>query len=192
MGIVPESLCSLKHAFVPPFAQRTSSALICYQGQRSRIRASGRKSGGSDHLSHQFSHETPSWENIMQNDNRAALPASFRRVAWSNLFAQFSEQIALAAAPLAAVLLLSASAADTAWLQTAQTLPFLLLSIPAGLLVDRASRRGLMVSSEVLRTLSLAAILALLASGLLNLQLLVIFGFSEPSARFATVSQHRR
>lgn len=113
----------------------------------------------------------------MQSTSSAALPAAFRRVAWSNLFAQFSEQIALAAAPLAAVLLLSAGPAETGWLQTAQTLPFLLLSIPAGLLVDRASRRTLMVGSEALRAVSLAAILALLAGGLLNLPLLAALGF---------------
>lgn len=113
----------------------------------------------------------------MQNLSEAVLPAAFRRIAWSNLFAQFSEQIALAAAPLAAVLLLSAGPAETGWLQTAQTLPFLLLSIPAGLLVDRSSRRMLMVASEALRAASLAAILALLAGGLLNLPLLAALGF---------------
>jgi len=75
------------------------------------------------------------------------------------------------------VLLLSAGPAETGWLQTAQTLPFLLLSIPAGLLVDRASRRRLMVGSEALRALSLATILALLAAGLLNLPLLAALGF---------------
>lgn len=105
------------------------------------------------------------------------LPAAFHRVAWSNLFAQFSEQIALAAAPLVAVLLLSAGPAETGWLQTAQTLPFLLLSIPAGLLVDRASRRKLMVVSEALRAISLVAILCLLAAGFLNLPLLAVLGF---------------
>lgn len=107
----------------------------------------------------------------------AVLPSAFKRIGWSNLFAQFSEQIALAAAPLAAVLLLSAGPAETGWLQMAQTLPFLLLSIPAGLLVDRASRRRLMVLSEMLRALSLVATLVLMASGLLTLPLLAIMGF---------------
>ena len=113
----------------------------------------------------------------MQDNHDAAMPAVFRRVAWSNLFAQFSEQIALAAAPLAAVLLFSAGPAETGWLQTAQTLPFLLLCLPVGLLVDRASRRILMVGSEALRALSLAAILALLTAGLLDLPLLAALGF---------------
>ncbi len=106
-----------------------------------------------------------------------ALPPAFKRIAWSNLFAQFSEQIALAAAPLAAVLLLSAGPAETGWLQMMQTLPFLLLSIPAGLLVDRASRRSLMVASEMLRAVSLAATLLLLVAGYVTLPLLAVMGF---------------
>lgn len=112
----------------------------------------------------------------MENTETAALPAAFRRIGWSNLAAQFSEQIALAAAPLAAVLLLAAGPAETGWLQTAQTLPFLLLSIPAGLMVDRASRRSLMVGTEALRTLSLLAIPLLLAAGGLDLNRLALLG----------------
>ena len=105
------------------------------------------------------------------------LPPAFRRIAWSNLSAQFSEQIALAAAPLVAVLALGGGATETGLLQTAQTLPFLLLSIPAGLLVDRASRRRLMVGSEMLRAASLLGILALLLAKRLDLVWLEILGF---------------
>ncbi|MCR4521445.1 MULTISPECIES: MFS transporter [Bosea] len=112
----------------------------------------------------------------MQPTDTTPLPTAFRRIGWSNLFAQFSEQIALAAAPLAAVLLLAAGPAETGWLQTAQTLPFLLLSIPAGLMVDRASRRRLMVGTEVLRAVSLLAIPLLLAAGSLNLPRLALIG----------------
>jgi predicted MFS family arabinose efflux permease len=106
-----------------------------------------------------------------------ALPASFIRIAWSNLAAQFSEQVALAAAPLVAVLALGVDAAGTGLLQTAQTLPFLLLSIPAGVLADRSSQRRLMVGSEALRAFSLLAILALIVSGFVNLPLLAGLGF---------------
>src|SRR6476661_8938408 len=84
------------------------------------------------------------------------LPPAFRRLAWSNLAAQSAEQIGLAAAPLVAVLTLGAG--ETGWLQTAQTLPFLLLSIPAGVLADRTSRRRLMVGAEALRLASLLSI----------------------------------
>jgi len=113
----------------------------------------------------------------MPSVHHHALPTAFRRIGWSHLFAQFSEQIALAAAPLAAVLLLGAGPVETGWLQTAQTLPFLLLSIPAGLAVDRASRKALMVGSEMLRGLSLAATLLLLWGGALNVLLLAALGF---------------
>ncbi|MDP3339750.1 MFS transporter [Frigidibacter sp.] len=113
----------------------------------------------------------------MSSPPHRALPAGFRRIGWSNLFAQFSEQIALAAAPLSAVLLLGAGPVETGWMQMAQTLPFLLLSIPAGLAVDRASRKALMVGSEMLRGLSLAAIVLLLWGGVLNVPLLAALGF---------------
>src|SRR5260370_16806153 len=105
------------------------------------------------------------------------LSSAFKRLAWSNLAAQSAEQIGLAAAPLVAVLALGAGAGATGLLQTAQTLPFLLLAIPAGVLADRLSRRRLMVAAEALRAASLAAILLLPALGLLNLPLLPLLGF---------------
>jgi hypothetical protein len=79
---------------------------------------------------------------------RPRLPPAFARLAWSNLAAQCSEQMALAAATIVAVLLFDADGAQTGLLQTAQTLPFLILSLPAGVLADRVSRRGLMVAAE--------------------------------------------
>jgi predicted MFS family arabinose efflux permease len=51
------------------------------------------------------------------------------------------------------------------------------LSIPAGVLADRASRRRLMVAAEVVRAGSLIAILALAALGRLSLPLLALLGF---------------
>ncbi|EHM03369.1 transporter, major facilitator family protein [Acetobacteraceae bacterium AT-5844] len=107
----------------------------------------------------------------------APLPAAFRQLSWSNLAAQCSEQLALAAAPLVAVLLLGASAAQAGWLQTAQTLPFLLLSLAAGVLADRVSRRWLMAGAELLRAASLLAVLLLLLGGALNLPVLAALGF---------------
>jgi len=105
------------------------------------------------------------------------LPPAFANLGWSNLAAQLSEQIALAAAPLVAVLLLNASAAETGLLQTAQTLPFLLLALPAGVLADRVARRRLMAGSEALRAASLLVVMLLLASGHLDLPLLALLGF---------------
>src|SRR5438309_5513284 len=114
---------------------------------------------------------------MFQESASPRLPASFNRLAWSNLAAQSAEQVGLAAAPIVAVLALGAGAGETGLLQTAQTLPFLLLSIPLGVLADRASRRRLMASAEALRALSLTAMLTLAALGLLTWPLLALLGF---------------
>ena len=105
------------------------------------------------------------------------MPAGFSRLAWSNLAAQSAEQIALAAAPIVAVIALGAGAGETGLLQTAQTLPFLVLSIPAGVLADRTSRRRVMASAEALRALALAAVLVLAQVGGLTVSLLGLLGF---------------
>ena len=76
------------------------------------------------------------------------LPPIFRRLAGGNLAAQSAEQISLAAVPLIAVLALNAGPGEIGALATAQTLPFLLLSIPIGLLADRVSKRRLMVAPK--------------------------------------------
>jgi predicted MFS family arabinose efflux permease len=105
------------------------------------------------------------------------LPATFNRLAWSNLAAQSAEQVALAAAPIVAVLALGAGEGETGLLQTVLTLPFVLFAIPAGLMADRLSRRWLMASAEALRAAALLAILALIAAGWLTLPLLAFLGF---------------
>ncbi|HXO72537.1 MAG TPA: MFS transporter, partial [Bradyrhizobium sp.] len=105
------------------------------------------------------------------------LPPTFNRLAWSNLAAQSAEQIALAAAPIVAVLMLGVGEGQTGLLQTALTLPFILFAIPAGLLADRISRRFLMTSAEALRAAALTAILVLIAFDLLTLPLLALTGF---------------
>jgi predicted MFS family arabinose efflux permease len=105
------------------------------------------------------------------------LPATFNRLAWSNLSAQSAEQIALAAAPIVAVLSLGVGEGQTGLLQTALTAPFILFAIPAGLLTDRISRRLLMAGAEALRAAALAAILLLIWLGGLTLPLLALLGF---------------
>ncbi|MEW6344265.1 MAG: MFS transporter [Paraburkholderia sp.] len=104
------------------------------------------------------------------------LPAAFQRLGWSNLVAQSAEQISLAAAPLVAVFTLGASAHDTGLLQTAQTLPFLLLSIPFGVWADRRSRRTLMALAEGMRVLAMLGVLLLIVTHGLTLPWLAALG----------------
>lgn len=107
-----------------------------------------------------------------------ALTAPFHRLAWSNLAAQTAEQISLAAVPIVAVLALNAGPGEIGLLATFQTLPFLLLSIPLGLLADRTSRKQLMFWAEILRGISLLGLLAALLMGGLTLTLLALLGFA--------------
>ena len=106
-----------------------------------------------------------------------ALSASFRRLAWSNLLAQSAEQLSLAAVPIVAVLLLQAGPGEIGLLASIQSLPFLLLSMPLGLLADRTSRTHLMALAETLRALALLLLLALIVTGNVSIAALAIIGF---------------
>jgi MFS family permease len=113
----------------------------------------------------------------MHATNIPALPRSFHRLTCSNLLAHSAEQVGLAATPIVAVLMLNAGAGTTAVLQAAQTLPFLLLSLPLGLLADSSRRSGVMVWGETLRAVSLLILVSLVVSGQITLPLLTTLGF---------------
>jgi MFS family permease len=120
---------------------------------------------------------------VPATDHALSLPPTFNRLAWSNLAAQSAEQIALAAAPIVAVLLLGVGEGRTGLLQTALTLPFILFAIPAGLLADRISRRWLMAGAEALRAAALSGILLLIWLGLLTLPCSLCSASSRYAAR---------
>jgi len=96
----------------------------------------------------------------------------------SNLTAQFSEQMAIAAIPILAVAALGVSAQESATLQAINTLPFLLLSIPAGLLADRYRRKQLMITTELIRAAALFLLFALFSTQVLGLVGLAALGFA--------------
>jgi MFS family permease len=86
------------------------------------------------------------------------------------------------AIPLLALQTLGASGAVVGAVKAAQTLPFLILAIPVGLLVDRVSRRGLLLAADALRvplvaTVALTALAGVLTvPGLITLVLLTGIG----------------
>ena len=108
---------------------------------------------------------------------KPTLPPIFKRLAGANLAAQSAEQISLAAVPLVAVLALGAGPGEIGALATAQTLPFLLLSILLGLLADRVSKRRLMVVAEALRTLAFVGLLLASLTDQRSIALLALLGF---------------
>jgi MFS family permease len=78
---------------------------------------------------------------------------------WSaETVSQFGTQISQLALPLAAIDVVDASAFEVAALTTAEFLPFLLVSLPAGVWVDRLPRRPILVAGDAARALLLASI----------------------------------
>jgi MFS family permease len=78
---------------------------------------------------------------------------------WSaETISQFGTQISQLALPLAAIDVLHASAFEVAALATVEFLPFLLVSLPAGVWVDRLPRRPILVIGDLARAGLLASI----------------------------------
>jgi MFS family permease len=78
---------------------------------------------------------------------------------WSaETVSQFGTQISELALPLAAIDVLHASAFEVAALTTVEFLPFLLVSLPAGVWVDRLPRRPILIGGDLARAGLLASI----------------------------------
>jgi MFS family permease len=81
----------------------------------------------------------------------------FRQLWVAQGISQFGTQITVLALPLAAILVLDASAFEVAALEAVEFLPFLLFGLPAGAWVDRLPRRSILMAADLGR----AAVLAL-------------------------------
>jgi MFS family permease len=78
---------------------------------------------------------------------------------WSaETVSQFGSQISLLALPLVAIDVLHVSAFKVASLTTVEFLPFLLVSLPAGVWVDRLPRRPILIAGDLARAGLLASI----------------------------------
>ena len=86
-------------------------------------------------------------------------------------------QISQLAIPLAAILVLDASAFEVAVVGVAEFLPFLLFALPAGVWVDRLPRRPILVIADVGRGVALATIPLFYAFDALTIWQLYAVGF---------------
>ena len=69
---------------------------------------------------------------------------------WSaETVSQFGTQVSLLALPLAAVIVLDATAFQVAALGTVEFLPFILFTLPAGVWVDRNRRKPILMLSDI-------------------------------------------
>ncbi|MGY5129066.1 MFS transporter [Streptomyces nigrescens] len=86
----------------------------------------------------------------------------------------FGAEVSLLALPITALVVLGADAADLGLLRFAEYLPFLVLALPLGVLVDRRRRHPLLVIANAARALLVGAIPVLAALGWLTMSWLVV------------------
>jgi MFS family permease len=97
---------------------------------------------------------------------------------WSaETVSQFGTQISLLALPLVAIDVLHVSAFKVAALTTAEYLPFLLVTLPAGVWVDRLRRRPILVAGDLARAGLLASVPIAYAFDVLTIWQLFGVGF---------------
>ena len=99
----------------------------------------------------------------------------FRRFWLGHSVSLIGDEVHRIAMPLAAVLLFGAGAGAMSWLTAAPMIPALLLSIPAGVWVDRRpSRRRIMLAADAGRFLAVLSVPVAYAFGVLTLAQLIV------------------
>jgi hypothetical protein len=118
---------------------------------------------------------------ISPTSTAAALPASFQRLvlAWAGSLT--GDGLRVIALPLLAVSV-NPSAAAVAAVAVASTLPWLLVAIPAGALVDRLNPAKVMAAAHLVRALLTIVLVALVVTGGVTIALLCAVGFAITSA----------
>ncbi|MFJ9842557.1 MFS transporter [Kitasatospora sp. NPDC101155] len=97
---------------------------------------------------------------------------------WSaHTVSQFGTQITFFVIPVLALTTLSASTGQLGFISAMETLPFLLVGLPAGALLDRWDRRRVMVTADIGRAVAIALLPIGYLVGLLNVPLLCAVGF---------------
>jgi MFS family permease len=103
--------------------------------------------------------------------------ADFLKLWSAETVSQFGTQVSQLALPLAAVLVLDASAFQVAALGTVEFLPFILFTLPAGVWVDRVPRRPILIAGDFGRAALLASIPIAYLADALTLGQLYVVGF---------------
>jgi MFS family permease len=97
----------------------------------------------------------------------------FRRVWTAGAVSGLGSEIGELAVPVLAVVTLAASAAELSLVRAALLVPYLLLTLWLGVIVDRRARRPLLVAADLGRGLLLAVVCGLALTGWLSIPLLV-------------------
>jgi MFS family permease len=90
-------------------------------------------------------------------------------------------QVSMVALPLIAVLVLRVQPFELGILAALETLPYLVLSLPAGVFVDRTDRRRVMIVCDAARAIALAVTAGAIATGMLSIGLLYVVALAVGS-----------
>jgi MFS family permease len=102
------------------------------------------------------------------------LPPGLLRFWWAEAVSGFGDAITFLALQTLVVITLQGGAVQVGWLNSARFLPYLVLGLVIGALVDRVRRRPVMVATDLTRAAVLAMIPLAWVSGLLTFPLLLI------------------
>jgi hypothetical protein len=106
----------------------------------------------------------------------ARLPAAYWRLWWAAAADNVGDGVFAAALPLLTVTI-TRNPVLISLVSAATYLPWLLLSLPAGAIVDRRDRVSLMWQSQVLQAVIVASVTVLLAAGKASIPVLAVMGF---------------
>lgn len=87
-----------------------------------------------------------------------AWPRAFMGLWIGETVSSVGSQVSLVAIPLLAAVTLHSGPAEMAILGALETVPFVILSLPAGVLADRSDRRSLLITCDVLRAVAMASL----------------------------------
>lgn len=123
-----------------------------------------------------------SWWTVLRERVRLApgdllRDATYRRLWTSILISSLGGQVTMLAIPLTAAILLHATPTQMGLLTTAELLPFLLLSLPSGVWLDRVRKLPVYVAGEIILALAVATVPLAWYLGWLGMPWLYAVGF---------------
>lgn len=104
--------------------------------------------------------------------------ASYRRLWTSILISSLGGQVTMLALPLTAAVLLHATPTQMGWLTAMEIAPFVLLSLPAGVWLDRVRKLPVYIAGETLLALIVCTVPLAWWFGVLSMPWLYVVGFA--------------
>jgi predicted MFS family arabinose efflux permease len=107
----------------------------------------------------------------------------FLRLWTAQTLSQFTGQVGSLAVPLVAIAVLEVNAFQVGLLATVASLPFLLFSLPVGVVVDRVRRRPVLIAADIVAGLALVSIPLAYLVDVLTIWQLYAVGFTTGTCR---------